>query len=219
MPYTLKRPLDVIGAAAALILLSPLMTITAIMIAGSVGRPVLFRQRRAGRGARLFLMTKFRTMTYARDASGRLLDDEHRLTRVGRLVRSLSLDELPQLWNVLVGDMSLVGPRPLLAEYITRYSPRQRRRLEVRPGITGWAQVHGRNSLSWEEKFELDVWYVEHESFWLDLRIIAATIVQVVRRQGIQHAGEATMPEFLGPANGGSPATGIASTRADVQCL
>jgi sugar transferase EpsL len=137
-------------------------------------------------------------MTEARDATGRLLPDAQRLTAFGSFLRSTSLDELPELWNVLRGDMSLVGPRPLLPQYLERYTPEQARRHEVRPGLTGWAQVHGRNAISWEEKFALDVWYVDHVSFWLDLKILWLTVFQVVRRSGIQHAGEATMPEFLG---------------------
>ena len=147
---------------------------------------------------RTFTLYKFRTMTEARDPAGRLLPDEQRLTTLGRRLRGTSLDELPQLWNVLKGDMSLVGPRPLMAKYLPRYTDRQRRRHEVRPGITGWAQIHGRNTLSWEEKFELDVWYVENQSIWLDMKILAITAWKVLRLDGISQPGHATMPEFLG---------------------
>jgi lipopolysaccharide/colanic/teichoic acid biosynthesis glycosyltransferase len=151
-----------------------------------------------GYQGRPFWLYKFRTMTGARDGTGKLFTDEQRLTPLGRFLRSTSLDELPQLWNVLMGDMSLVGPRPLLPEYLPRYTPFQRRRHEVRPGITGWAQVNGRNSLTWEQKFELDVWFVDHRNLWLDIRILWMTVLQVLRRNGISQAGYATMPEFTG---------------------
>jgi lipopolysaccharide/colanic/teichoic acid biosynthesis glycosyltransferase len=159
---------------------------------------VLFRQLRIGHREKVFTFLKFRTMTDVRDQTGKLLADEHRLTALGRFLRSTSLDELPQLWNVLKGDMSLVGPRPLLPEYLPRYTAFQRRRHEVRPGVTGWVQVNGRNSLTWEQKFELDVWYVDHRSLWLDARILWMTVLQVLRREGISQAGHATMPEFVG---------------------
>lgn len=163
-------------------------------------RPILFHQLRAGLYGRPFWLYKFRTMTDARDSNGRLLPDEQRLTRFGRWLRSTSLDELPELWNVLKGDMSLVGPRPLLVEYLDRYSPEQARRHEMKPGLTGWAQVNGRNALSWEEKFRLDVWYVDNWSIWLDFKILWLTLVKVLTRDGISAHGHATMPEFKGSA-------------------
>jgi len=166
----------------------------------ALGRPVLFRQTRIGLCEKPFTFFKFRTMTDARDASGALLPDEQRLTAFGRFLRATSLDELPQLWNVLRGDMSLVGPRPLLPQYVSRYNAHQRRRHEVKPGITGWAQINGRNAITWEEKFDLDVWYVDHQSLWLDLKILWLTMLKVVRRDGISQSGYATMPEFMGTA-------------------
>lgn len=194
----MKRLLDFFVAGSALIVLSPVLVLVAGAILLTMGRPILFRQPRGGRGGKPFQILKFRTMNAARDGSGALLPDAQRLTVLGRFIRATSLDELPQAWNVLTGDMSLVGPRPLLAAYVPRYNPRQRRRLEVRPGMTGWAQIHGRNALSWEEKFEHDVWYVEHHTFLLDLRILVATLINVFRRKGISAQGHATMPEFRG---------------------
>jgi len=176
----------------------PVLLLLGLGVWAALGQPILFRQSRPGLGGRIFHLWKFRTMTNARDAQGNLLPDAQRLTRFGRWLRSTSLDELPEVINVLRGDMSLVGPRPLLVQYLDRYTPEQMRRHEVRPGITGWAQVRGRNALSWEEKFKLDVWYVDHQSLWLDLRILALTVGQVLRRTGISAAGEATMPEFKG---------------------
>ena len=164
----------------------------------NLGRPVFFRQPRPGRQGRVFELIKFRTMTQARDAQGHLLPDAQRLTRFGRWLRSTSLDELPEVLNVLRGEMSLVGPRPLLVQYLDRYSPEQARRHEVLPGLTGWVQVKGRNALTWEEKFRLDVWYVDHRSLWLDLRILALTVWHVLRRHGVSAPGAATMPEFMG---------------------
>lgn len=199
----LKRLVDIVGAGTGLILLSPVIALCAIAVARSMGRPVLFRQQRPGQGGRPFGMFKFRTMSDARDADGRLLSDGERLTRVGRLLRSSSLDELPELWNVLKGDMSLVGPRPLLVAYLDRYTPEQARRHDVKPGVTGWAQVNGRNAISWDEKFALDTWYVDNRSFWLDLKILYATVMQVVRRKDINSAEAATMPEFLGSGDRG----------------
>ena len=172
----MKRAFDVVVAAAALVILAVPMLAVAIAVRVCLGRPVLFTQLRPGRHGIPFRLIKFRTMREAVDAEGRALPDEERLTRLGQFLRAASLDELPELWNVLRGDMSLVGPRPLLMEYLPLYTPEQARRHGVRPGITGWAQVNGRNSLSWEEKFELDVWYVDHASFWLDLKIIALTV-------------------------------------------
>ena len=193
-----KRVLDVVAAACALVLLCPVLAAVALAIRIWMGGPVLFRQVRLGWGGRTFRIAKFRTMSDARDQAGNLLVDEGRLTALGAFVRWASLDELPQLWNVLKGEMSLVGPRPLLPQYLPRYSALQRRRHEVTPGITGWAQVNGRNSLTWEQKFELDVWYVDHRSLWLDVKILWMTVLQVLRRDGISQAGHATMPEFLG---------------------
>jgi len=193
-----QRMLDLAVGVGGLLLLSPLMCSVAIAVWMSLGPPVFFRQTRAGLHGRPFRLCKFRTMADLRDQEGRLLPDEKRLTRVGRFLRSTSLDELPEIFNVLKGEMSIVGPRPLLMQYLARYSPRQMRRHEVRPGLTGWAQVNGRNAISWEEKFELDVWYVENRSLWLDLKIIAMTILKVLRREGISQEGRATMEEFMG---------------------
>ena len=198
-----KRMLDLIAACLALIVLSPLLGLTALAVRVAIGPPVLFSQQRPGRGGRLFTIHKFRTMTSAYDEHGRLLSDETRLTPVGRMIRSLSLDELPQLWNVLCGAMSLVGPRPLLTEYLPLYTPAQARRHEVKPGITGWAQVKGRNAISWEERFALDVWYVDHRGLWLDVRILLLTFVQVLRRHGITQRGCATMERFRGSVSQG----------------
>lgn len=194
----MKRGLDIAGAGLGLIVLSPLLMVLAIMIRIKMGGPVLFRQMRPGLWGKPFYMYKFRTMTNEKNAAGELLPDEMRLTGLGRFLRSTSLDELPELFNVLKGDMSLVGPRPLLMQYLERYTPEQARRHEVKPGITGWAQINGRNAISWEEKFALDVWYVDNWSLWLDIRIIAITIGKVFRREGISARGEATMPEFRG---------------------
>lgn len=174
------------------------MAIIGCSLAVFLGFPVLFTQRRPGLQRKPFHMYKFRTMSEARDTSGRLLPDENRLTRLGRILRATSLDELPELWNVLRGDMSLVGPRPLLMEYLEHYSPEQARRHEVRPGITGWAQVNGRNTLSWEDKFRLDIWYVDNQSLWLDVRILVRTVVRVLSGKDISAMGHATMPPFTG---------------------
>jgi sugar transferase EpsL len=193
-----KRIVDLFVATVALIALLPLMILVGVTIWLFLGTPVIFRQSRPGLGSKLFGCLKFRTMTDARDENGRLLPDSLRLTRLGKFLRSSSLDELPELINVLAGDMSLVGPRPLLVSYLARYSPAQMRRHEVRPGITGWAQINGRNALDWSQKFAFDVWYVDHKSFWLDLRILVRTVGQVFRRHGIAKAGYATMPEFHG---------------------
>lgn len=193
-----KRGMDLCIASAALLLLWPLMLILALLIRIKLGSPVLFVQTRPGRHAKPFTLYKFRTMADLRDANGCLLPDGDRLLPFGRLLRKYSLDELPQLLNVLLGDLSLVGPRPLLMRYLPRYSAEQARRHEVRPGITGWAQVNGRNCLSWDEKFRFDVWYVDHCSFWLDMRILWKTALQLIRPQGISSPGHATMPEFTG---------------------
>jgi len=193
-----KRALDLGLAVPALVVLAPVGLAIAALIRLKLGSPVLFRQLRPGRNDRLFELIKFRTMGDARGADGELLPDQERLTPFGIRLRRMSLDELPTLWNVLRGDMSLVGPRPLLVQYLDRYTPEQRRRHEVAPGITGWAQIHGRNAISWEEKFELDVWYVENVSLRTDLEIILRTAVQVVGQRGISAEGHATMPEFEG---------------------
>lgn len=191
MPRAIKRLIDVVAASIGLVVLMPLLTVIAVAIRVSMGRPVLFRQRRPGYRGRPFTLIKFRTM---RATSG---TDAERLTWLGRFLRRLSLDELPQLWNVLKGEMSLVGPRPLLLEYLPRYSPEQARRHLARPGITGWAQINGRNAISWDEKFRLDTWYVDHWSLRLDLAILLATVLRVVERRGISAEGHATAPEFL----------------------
>ncbi len=193
-----KRLFDLVLTSLGLVLLSPLLAIIAVLVAVFHGRPVLFKQKRGGYRGSTFFVFKFRTMTNATDAAGNLLPDEDRLTALGRFLRTLSFDELPELFNVLRGEMSLVGPRPLVAVYLERYSPEQARRHEVLPGITGWAQIHGRNALSWEDKFRLDVWYVDHWSFWLDLRILLLTVWKVIRREGISQPGYTSAEEFMG---------------------
>jgi len=192
----MKRVIDVVGSAVLLVVLSPVVAVVALAVAVALGRPVLFRHVRPGRGAVPFELLKFRTMRDARDADGRPLPDAERLTRLGRMLRATSLDELPELWNVLRGDMSLVGPRPLLTEYLAHYTADEARRHEVRPGITGWAQVNGRNDLPWDEKLALDVWYVEHRTLLLDLRILLRTLVVPFRRAGISRSGHATAPRL-----------------------
>ncbi|WP_039803667.1 sugar transferase [Azotobacter chroococcum] len=194
----LKRLFDLLVATTALLLLAPLLLVLAWLVRRRIGAPVLFRQLRPGLHGRPFALLKFRSMREALDERGRPLPDAERLTPFGRFLRASSLDELPELWNVLRGDMSLVGPRPLLMEYLPLYTPEQARRHAVRPGITGWAQVNGRNALSWEEKFRLDVWYVDHRSFRLDLRILLLTLKRVLAREGINAEGEATMARFTG---------------------
>jgi sugar transferase EpsL len=193
-----KRVLDVTLASIGLLLSLPLMTLVAAVVWLSLGRPVFFVQRRAGLAGRPFELVKFRTMTEARDTSGTPLSDGDRLVGVGRFIRRSSLDELPELWNVLKGDMSVAGPRPLFVRYLSRYTREQVRRHEVRPGITGWAQVNGRNALLWEDRFRLDCWYVDHVSLGLDLRILAKTLVSVLKRDGISAESHPTMPEFMG---------------------
>jgi lipopolysaccharide/colanic/teichoic acid biosynthesis glycosyltransferase len=194
----LKRVCDAGAAALGLVVLSPLLAAVALAVRLRLGAPVLFRQERPGLHGRPFVLVKFRTMRDATDAAGRPLPDERRLTPLGRWLRSTSLDELPELWNVLRGEMSLVGPRPLLMQYLPLYSPEQARRHEVRPGVTGWAQVNGRNALGWEERFALDVWYVDHRSLRLDLWILLLTLRKVLLREGISPAGQATMTRFDG---------------------
>ena len=194
----MKRLFDFVAALLGLAVLALPLLLLALLIRRKLGSPVLFRQVRPGLHGQPFEMVKFRTMTNARGPDGALLPDADRLTPFGRFLRASSLDELPELWNVLKGEMSLVGPRPLLMEYLPLYSPQQARRHEVRPGITGWAQVNGRNALGWDEKFKLDVWYVDHRSLWLDIKILWLTVKKVLVREGISAAGEATMPRFTG---------------------
>lgn len=194
----MKRIMDVTLASLALLVLWPLMIVIAVLVRLNLGSPVLFVQERPGLHGRPFRMVKFRTMRDSLDRAGNMLPDELRLTRFGRLLRSTSLDELPELINVVKGEMSLVGPRPLLMEYLPLYSNRQARRHEVKPGLTGWAQVNGRNEISWQEKFELDVWYVENKSFFLDTRILFMTVLKVLKRDGINEAGQATAQKFNG---------------------
>lgn len=194
----MKRLFDVIAAFAALCLLAPVIFVVSVLIHSKLGSPILFRQTRPGKNGRPFQMVKFRTMLDAVDKAGTLQPDDQRMTPFGSFLRSTSLDELPELWNVLKGDMSLVGPRPLLMEYLPLYSKEQYRRHEVRPGITGWAQINGRNAISWEEKFKLDVWYVDNQSFWLDVKILLLTVKKVLVRDGISGEGEVTMSKFTG---------------------
>lgn len=196
---TLKRLLDLIAALVALALLAIPLLVLALAVRVRIGSPVLFRQRRPGLGGRPFTLVKFRSMRNATDPHGCPLPDAERLLPFGRFLRATSLDELPELWNVLKGEMSLVGPRPLLTEYLDRYTPDQARRHDVRPGITGWAQVNGRNTVSWENRFRMDQWYVDNQSIWLDIRILWLTVLKVIRRDGIDPEGQATMHEFLGP--------------------
>jgi len=202
---TTKRVLDVLVAGVGLLLGAPILATIALAVRFLLGSPVVFRQVRPGLHGRAFTLLKFRTMRDAVDEEGKLLPDSERLTRFGRLLRSSSLDELPELWNVLRGDMSLVGPRPLLMEYLPLYDQEQARRHEVRPGITGWAQVNGRNAISWEQKFALDVWYVDNRSLLLDLKILWLTVLRVLRREGINEPGSATAERFAG--------SGVAQTR------
>ena len=194
----MKRLFDLLASAIGLLILAVPLALLAWQVRRKLGSPVLFTQVRPGLLGQPFRMVKFRTMTDERDASGALLPDAQRLTPFGRFLRASSLDELPELWNVLRGEMSLVGPRPLLMEYLPLYSPEQARRHEARPGITGWAQVNGRNAITWTDKFALDVWYVDHRSLWLDVRILSLTVRKVLLRDGISAAGEATMPRFEG---------------------
>jgi len=200
----MKRLLDILLSLFAIIILSPVILIVSILVALKLGRPVFFTQQRPGLHGKVFTIYKFRTMKDAIDNSGNPLPDSERLTSFGKILRSTSLDELPALWNVLKGDMSLIGPRPLLVEYLPLYSKEQSRRHEVRPGITGWAQVNGRNAISWEEKFKLDAWYVDNQSFWLDIKILLLTVKKVFVREGISQDGHATAPYFTGSSKGNS---------------
>jgi len=194
----IKRIIDIVGSSAGMVFLSPVFVVIAVLIRLKMGSPVLFCQTRPGLNGKPFTLYKFRTMKDEYDVNGNLLPDEKRLTPIGQFLRSTSLDELPELWNVLKGEMSLVGPRPLLMEYLELYTPEQARRHEVKPGITGWAQINGRNALNWEDKFKLDVWYVDHWGIGLDFKILWLTLVKVVKREGISADGHATMPEFKG---------------------
>ena len=198
----MKKTFDFIITIPALIVLSPFFAILAILVAILLGPPVLFRQKRPGWQGQPFWLLKFRTMIDSRDDSGALHPDAFRLTSFGHFLRATSLDELPEFFNVIKGDMSIVGPRPLLMQYLDRYSPGQARRHEVRPGITGWAQVNGRNAITWEEKFKLDVWYVDNQSLWLDIKILSMTIWKILKREGINQVGQATMEEFKGCSAG-----------------
>lgn len=210
-----KRLFDLLLTIPGLFLISPLLAVVAVLVRWRMGRPVLFRQLRPGYREQPFMLFKFRTMLEVRDEQGDPLPDVHRMTRLGHLLRSFSLDELPELINVLRGEMSLVGPRPLLMQYLERYSPEQRRRHDVLPGITGWAQIHGRNEVIWEEKFRLDVWYVDHGSLWLDVKILWRTLWKVLRREGIRQPGEATAEEFLGLLREETDRSPLTSHRAD----
>ncbi len=206
----MKRAFDFAASLLALIMISPVLLLVAVLVRLKLGSPGLFAQPRPGLGGRIFTIWKFRTMTDARDATGNLEPDASRLTRFGRFLRSTSLDEVPELWNVLRGDMSLVGPRPLLVSYLSRYSTEQARRHEVRPGLTGWAQVNGRNAASWDDRLRLDIWYVDHRSMSLDLHIILKTVTIVLRREGVNAADSVTMPEFNPPTRAeglGKPST------------
>ena len=214
----MKRCIDIAGAGLGLIVLSPLLMVLAIMIRIKMGGPVLFRQMRPGLQGQSFFMYKFRTMTDEKDAAGEPLPDAIRMTRLGRFLRNTSLDELPELFNVLKGNMSLVGPRPLLMKYLDCYTPEQARRHKVKPGITGWAQVNGRNAISWEEKFALDVWYVDNCSLWLDVKILFMTVFKVFKREGISAEGETTMPEFMGSTISTKPMDGTAAENEAAAC-
>lgn len=194
----MKRLVDIIGSVTGLLLLAPVMIVIATIVRREMGAPVLFRQTRPGLNGKPFQLTKFRTMRNILDTKGLPMPDSKRLSKLGRILRSTSLDELPALWNVLKGEMSLVGPRPLLMEYLPLYSDEQARRHDVKPGITGWAQINGRNAISWEEKFALDLWYVKNRSFWLDVKILFLTVRKVLIRDGISAHGEATMSKFQG---------------------
>lgn len=205
----MKRLFDICIALTMLLLTFPILLLTALVIRINLGSPIIFKQKRPGLNAKIFILYKFRTMSEKKDNKGELLADSERLTKIGRLIRLTSLDELPQLFNVLKGDMSLVGPRPLLVEYLPLYSLQQTRRHEIRPGITGWAQINGRNALSWEEKFELDVWYVDNNTFRLDIKILWLTLYKVLARKGISAQGEATMPRFTGSERGKTPRRSI----------
>lgn len=194
----IKRILDIISSLLAIIILSPLLAVTAVLVKTKLGSPVLFKQERPGKDEKIFTLMKFRTMTDERDENGELLPDEARLTKFGKFLRSTSIDELPELFNILKGDMSVIGPRPLLVEYIPRYNEHQHRRHEVRPGLSGWAQVNGRNTVSWEDKFDMDVHYVDNYSFAMDVKILFMTVLNVLKKEGISSETSATMEVFMG---------------------
>lgn len=194
----IKRILDIISSLLAIIILSPLLAVTAVLVKTKLGSPVLFKQERPGKDEKIFTLMKFRTMTDERDENGELLSDEVRLTKFGKFLRSTSIDELPELFNILKGDMSVIGPRPLLVEYIPRYNKHQHRRHEVRPGLSGWAQVNGRNTVSWEDKFDMDVHYVDNYSFAMDVKILFMTVLNVIKKEGISSETSATMEVFMG---------------------
>lgn len=194
----MKRLFDIFFSIFFLILLSPIIVLIFILVWFFIGRPIIFSQARPGLNENIFILVKFRTMTSEKDIKGFLLEDTLRLSKFGKFLRSTSLDELPELWNILKGEMSFVGPRPLLVEYLPLYNANQKKRHNVKPGVTGWAQVNGRNAISWKERFDLDVWYVENQTFWLDIKILFMTIVSVVKREGISYNDEATMPRFTG---------------------
>lgn len=198
MKGVVKRLFDIILSLFLIIILSPILLITYFLVKSKLGLPALFRQERPGKRGKIFMMFKFRSMTDTRNENGELLSDEIRLTSFGKLLRKTSLDELPELFNILAGDMSFVGPRPLLVQYLDRYTPEQARRHEVKPGLTGWAQINGRNAIDWSEKFRLDVWYVDHWSLWLDFKILCLTFIKVFKREGINSDNHATMEEFMG---------------------
>ena len=198
MKWLMKRFLDLVLSFIMIVLLSPILILVWVLVTLKLGSPALFRQERPGFNGKIFVMYKFRTMTDQRDEHGNYMPDSVRLTSFGKLLRSTSLDELPELFNILKGDMSFVGPRPLLVQYLQRYNQTQARRHEVRPGLTGWAQINGRNAISWKEKFELDVWYVDHWNLFLDMKILWLTMIKVFRREGISAEGEATVEEFMG---------------------
>lgn len=194
----IKRILDIISSLLAIIILSPLLAVTAVLVKTKLGSPVLFRQERPGKDEKIFTLMKFRTMTDERDKNGELLPDEVRLTKFGKFLRSTSIDELPELFNILKGDMSVIGPRPLLVKYLPRYNEHQHRRHEVRPGLSGWAQVNGRNTVSWEDKFDMDVHYVDNYSFAMDVKILFMTVLNVLKKEGISSETSATMEVFMG---------------------
>ena len=194
----IKRILDIISSLLAIIILSPLLAVTAVLVKTKLGSPVLFKQERPGKDEKIFTLMKFRTMTDERDENGELLPDEVRLTKFGKFLRSTSIDELPELFNILKGDMSVIGPRPLLVEYIPRYNEHQHRRHEVRPGLSGWAQVNGRNTVSWEDKFDMDVHYIDNYSFAMDVKILFMTVLNVLKKEGISSETSATMEVFMG---------------------
>lgn len=204
-----KRFFDIVVAAIGLVLLFPLILMVASLVRINLGSPIIYRQTRPGIHGEPFEILKFRSMLHQTGSESGTLSNEQRLTPFGKVLRSLSLDELPELWNILKGDMSIVGPRPLLMDYLALYDSKQARRHEVQPGLTGWSQVNGRNALSWDEKFELDIWYVDHASFWLDLKIILMTVSKVLRREGISHPGDVAMPRFQGSSSRHAPSVSV----------